>query len=293
MTDTALPMHVRPGVFLRRDPVADAAPVVFDIPRSGAEYPRAFRPAAPFADVQRSISMYVEEVYGEVPQAGATWLYACFPNVFIDANRHELDIDPDAIDGEWPEPLRPGEKTKMGIGLIPMVCAGTTRLYDGRLPVADVRARLNDYYWPYHNELGRLLRGFRENHGIALHMSCHSMPAIAAAGQKDAGQRRSDFDLGDRNGTTCGAEIVDLVGSVLRGFGYNVTNNKHFVGAECVRKHGDPANGIHSLQIEMNRGLYMDEAARTRIDRLAEVRAHVAELARQLAAYARSCPHRP
>lgn len=119
------------------------------------------------------------------------------------------------------------------------------------------------------------------------------MPAIAAAGQKDAGQRRSDFDLGDRNGTTCGAEIVDLVGSVLRGFGYNVTNNKHFVGAECVRKHGDPANDIHSLQIEMNRGLYMDKAARTRIGRLAEVRAHLGELARELAAYARSRSPRP
>ncbi|MBR0669646.1 N-formylglutamate amidohydrolase [Neoroseomonas soli] len=279
-------MHVRPGVFLRRDPVADAAPVVFDIPRSGAEYPRAFRATAPMADVQRSISMYVEEVYGNVPDAGATWLYACFPNVFIDANRHELDIDPEAIEGEWPAALQPGAKTKMGIGLIPMVCAGTTRLYSGKLPVAEVRARLDDYYWPYHNELARLLNAQRERHGIALHMSCHSMPAIAAAGQADAGQRRSDFDLGDRNGTTCGAEVVDLVGSVLRGFGYNVTNNKHFIGAECVRKHGNPQNGIHSLQIEMNRSLYMDEAARTRRPELETVRAHLTELARQLAAYA-------
>lgn len=288
MTDAAIPMHVRPGVFLRRDPVADAAPVVFDIPRSGAEYPRAFRPSAPFADVQRSISMYVEEAYADVTAAGATWLYACFPNVFIDPNRNELDIDPEAIDGEWPGTLRPGEKTRMGIGLIPMVCAGTTRLYPGRLPVAEVRARLDDYYWPYHRELGRLLQGFRARNGIALHMSCHSMPAIAAAGLPDAGQRRSDFDLGDRHGTTCGADVVDLVASVLRRFGYRVTNNAHYVGAECVRKHGDPANGIHSLQIEMNRGVYMDEAARTRTEGLVRVRGHLAELARELAAFARA-----
>lgn len=288
MTDTAFPMHVRPGVFLRRDPAAEAAPVVFDIPRSGAEYPRSFRPTAPFADVQRSISMYVEEAYAGVTEAGATWLYACFPNVFIDPNRNELDIDPDALEGEWPEPLRPGEKTKLGIGLIPMVCAGTTRLYPGRLPVAEVRARLDDYYWPYHRELGRLLQGFRDRNGIALHMSCHSMPAIAAAGLPDAGQRRSDFDLGDRHGTTCSAEVLDLVASVLNGFGYDVTNNRHYIGAESVRKHGDPANGIHSLQIEMNRGVYMDEAARTRTGGLARVRGHLTELARQLAAYART-----
>jgi len=284
----AIPMVVRPGVFLRRDPRADAAPVVFDIPRSGAEYPRSFRSAAPFADVQRSISMYVEEAYAGVPEAGATWLYACFPNIVIDANRHELDIDPAILDGEWPEPLQPSDKSRAGIGLIPTICAGTTRLYDGRLPVAEIRARLDDYYWPYHNELARLLRHFRDRDGIALHMSCHSMPAMPAASAADAGQRRSDFDLGDRHGTTCGAEIVALVGDVLRGFGYRVTSNRHYIGAESVRKHGAPAQGIHSLQIEMNRSLYMDEAARTRIPALAEVRQHLTELARQLAAYAKS-----
>lgn len=279
-------MHVRPGVFLRRDPVGAPAPVVFDIPRSGAEFPRNFRTAASLADLQRSCSSYVEELYADVPDAGATWLYACFPNVFIDANRHELDIDPEALDGPWPEPLRPSDKTKAGIGLIPMVCAGTVRLYPDRLPVAEVQSRLDDYYWPYHNELGRLLRSFRAAHGLALHMSCHSMPAYPAAGGPDAGTRRSDFDLGDRHGTTCGPEVIELVESVLRGFGYQVTRNRHFIGAEAVRKHGDPANGIHSLQIEMNRSLYMDEAARTRAPGLGQVRAHLTELARRLADYA-------
>jgi N-formylglutamate amidohydrolase len=280
-------MDVLPGVFLRRDP-ATPAPVVFDIPRSGAEYPRSFRPAAPFADVQRSISMYVEECYAGVPQAGATWLYACFPNVFIDANRHELDIDPDALDGTWPEALKPGEKTKAGIGLIPMVCAGTVPLYAGKLAVAEVKSRLDDYYWPYHNELSRLLRHFRDTRGIALHMSCHSMPAIGGKGQKDEGQRRSDFDLGDRHGTTCAPEVTALVEEVLRGFGYRVTRNTHFIGAESVRKHGDPAKGIHSLQIEMNRSLYMDEVARTRRPALPGIRDHLTQLAAKLAEYAAS-----
>jgi len=279
-------MHVQPGVFMRRDPSGAAAPVVFDIPRSGAEYPRAFRTTAPLGDVQRSISSYVEELYAGVPLAGATWLYACFPNIFIDANRHELDIDPEALDGAWPEPLRPSEKTKAGIGLIPMVCAGTTCLYTSRLPVAEVRSRLDNYYWPYHRELSRLLGGFRAERRIALHMSCHSMPAFPTAGSPDAGKRRSDFDLGDRNGTTCGAEVTGLVEAVLRGFGYHVTRNQHFIGAECVRKHGNPESGIHSLQIEMNRSLYMDEESRMREPGLQQVRAHLTELARQLSAFA-------
>lgn len=150
-------MDVLPGVFQRRDPAGVAAPVVFDIPRSGAEFPRSFRSTASLADVQRSCSSYVEEVYAEVSDAGATWLYASFPNLFIDANRHELDIDPSTLDGAWPEPLKPSEKSKAGIGLIPTVCAGSVPLYAGPLSMEDVRARLDGYYWPYHHELGRVL----------------------------------------------------------------------------------------------------------------------------------------
>ncbi|MBW6398197.1 N-formylglutamate amidohydrolase [Roseomonas sp. HJA6] len=272
-------MDVMPGVFSRRDPAGEPAPVLFEIPRSGAEYPRDFRSIASLTDLQRSISMYVEECYAGVVGAGATWLYAHCPNACIDLNRHELDIEPSQLAGEWPEMLRPGPKTKSGIGLIPTICAGTKPLYDAPLPVAEVRKRLDHYYWPYHNEVTRLLQGFRAKHGVAYHLSCHSMPAMPAANAPDAGQRRSDFDLGDRNGSTCGAELVEVVAGVLKGFGYRVTSNTHFVGAESVRKHGAPDLGIHSLQIEMNRSLYMDEEARTRRPELATIRTHLAAVA--------------
>lgn len=281
-------MDVMPGVFSRRDPGGDAAPVLFEIPRSGAEYPRDFRSIAALTDLQRSISMYVEECYAGVVESGATWLYAHCPNAYIDLNRHELDIDPVQVAGEWPEPLRPGPKTSSGIGLIPTVCAGTKPLYDAPLPVAEIRKRLDHYYWPYHNEVTRLLRGFREKRGVAYHLSCHSMPAMPAANAPDAGQRRSDFDLGDRHGTTCGPELVDAVAEVLKGFGYKVTSNAHFVGAESVRKHGAPDQGIHSLQIEMNRSLYMDEDARTRRPELATIRTHLAAVAARVVELAKA-----
>jgi N-formylglutamate deformylase len=108
------------------------------------------------------------------------------------------------------------------------------------------------------------------------------MPAIVAGNEPDAGQRRSDFDLGDRNGTTCGPELIETVASVLRSFGYKVTMNAHFIGAESVRKHGAPGRGIHSLQIEMNRGLYMDEETRGRRPELVEVRQHLAAVAARI-----------
>lgn len=276
-----------PGVYARRDPTGEAVPVLFDIPRSGAEYPRRFRSIASLTDLQRSISMYVEEAYGRVTEAGATWLYACFPNAFIDPNRHALDIDPALLDGEWPEPLQPSAKTRAGIGLIPSVCAGTRPIYDGRLSVEDVRERLQRYYWPYHNELGRILEAFRARFGVAYHLTCHSMPAIAAGNGPDAGTRRSDFDLGDRNGTTCEPELVALVAETLRGMGYNVTRNTHFIGAEVVRLHGNPARGIHSLQIEMNRSLYMDETTRLRRPDFTDVQENLKRLAAAVADYAR------
>ena len=114
------------------------------------------------------------------------------------------------------------------------------------------------------------------------------MPAMPAASAPDAGRRRSDFDLGDRNGTTCSPELTELVKAALEGFGYRVTVNTHFVGAEAVRKHGAPDRGIHSLQIEMNRSLYMDEEARTPRPELSEVRAHLKAVAKTIADFAQT-----
>lgn len=281
-------MDVMPGVYSRLDPTIPQAPVLFEIPRSGAEYPRDFHSIASFSDLQRSISMYVEECCLDVIAAGATWLYAHCPNAYIDLNRHELDIDPSQLSSPWPETLQPGPKTKSGVGLIPMVCAGTKPLYDAPLTVADVRRRLDTYYWPYHSEVARLLERFRSEQGVAYHLSCHSMPAMPAPSAPDAGQRRSDFDLGDRNGTTCSPALTECVKSVLEGFGYRVSVNRHFIGAEAVRKHGAPDRGVHSLQIEMNRSLYMDEAARTRRPELAAVRAHLGAVAEAIATFSRT-----
>lgn len=286
MHEKELSLAVLPGVYMRRDPIT-AAPVVFDVPRSGAEYPRWFRATAPLDVVQKSVSSYVEALYRDVTEAGATWLYACFPNVVIDPNRQESDIDPEQLEGSWPSALSPSDKTKAGTGLLPTV-ASNQALYAGKLLVADARRRLEGLYQPYHDELARLLRQARDAAGVAYHLSCHSMGAMPPGSAKDAGVRRSDFDLGDRHGTTCEPGLVDAVAACLKRQGYVVTTNRHFVGAEAVRKHGDPANGIHSLQIEMNRSLYMDENTREISDGFTQVQSHMTALASEIVAYARS-----
>ncbi|WP_162409023.1 N-formylglutamate amidohydrolase [Acuticoccus sediminis] len=277
-----------PGVFLRRDPGGPAAPVVFDIPRSGGEYPRRFRSSAPFDAVQRSISMYLEELYADAPDAGATYLFALFPNAFVDANRHETDIDPAMIDGTWPGTLEPTIKSELGIGLIHSMCGiGDIPLQDGKLSVADVRDRIENYFLPYHDELAAQLEMHRQRSGVAFHVSCHSMASIGGKSTVDAGQPRSQFDIGDRHGTTCEPGFVAVVKETLENFGYEVTVNKHYAGAESIRRHARPEAGIHSLQIEMNRSLYMEEDEFLRGEAFDTVRGHLAALEKAICAYAR------
>lgn len=267
--------------FIRREPT-ESAPVLFEIPRSGRQYPGNFRSIASLEDLQKSVSMYAEDCYLKVLEEGATWMFAPCANTFVDLNRHALDIDPDQLSEPWKGELQPSPMCLRGSGLIPMMCARTKPIYDRKLSVVDIEDRLNHYYWPYHNEVSQVLANLQRQFGAAIHLSCHSMPDIVAIGP-DAGSQRSDFDLGDRNGTTCSPAVTEAVAKVLRERGYSVTINTYFIGAEAVRKHGNPEGGIHSLQIEMNRKLFMDEELRIPIDRMAVVQSDMQLVARRLA----------
>jgi N-formylglutamate amidohydrolase len=171
--------------------------------------------------------------------------------------------------------------------LLPTVVSNQA-LYADKLVVADAQRRLDGLYRPYHAELARVLRAAKNTAGAAYHLSCHSMGAMPPSTAKDAGVRRSDFDLGDQHGTTCEPGLVDAVATCLKRQGYTVTTNHHFVGAEAVRKHGNPRSGIHSLQIEMNRSLYMDEKTREISDGFWQVKSDMTALASEIVAYARS-----
>lgn len=276
-----------PGVLRRREPASGGAPLVFDIPRSGAEYPRDFRSPAPFNDVQSSISTYVEELFMSAPEQGAGWLYACFPNAYIDANRHENDIDPALIEGAKADEFAPTGKSDLGVGLIHSVTdAGGVPLQELPVTREDLARRLDGFYWPYHNTLAEMLADRRNTAGQAFHVSCHSMASIARKVSVDAGAQRSDFDIGDGNGVTCGREFVDAVYETLSGLGYKVTVNKHFAGAESIHKHGNPTGGIQSLQIETRRGLYMNEETYVKKADFGDIQSDIEKLVTALAKFA-------
>ena len=250
-----------PGVFELRFPEVTAAPVVFDSPHSGTIDPADFDPVAPRARLRRAEDMFVDSLFDTAPEEGAVLLAALFPRCYIDPNRAADDIDPRVLETPWPDPVRPSDKSRLGHGLIWRLCPPDVAMYDRRLGVAEVRRRIDGFYRPYHAALRYALDGLYERFGHVYHINCHSMPSVSAPvvpGARGA-RRRADFALGDLDGGSCAPEFTALVRDVLEGFGYTVTLNDPYKGVELIGAYSDVPAGRNSLQIEINRALYMNE----------------------------------
>ncbi|WP_029007831.1 N-formylglutamate amidohydrolase [Azospirillum halopraeferens] len=241
-------------VLVRHDPVGRRVPVLFDSPHSGSAYPADFHFACPLAALRQAEDSYVDELFAAVPEHGGTLLLALFPRTYIDPNRAVDDIAPDVLDGPWPEPLNPTDKSAAGMGLIRTLVRPGMALYDGMLTVAEVAERIDRYYRPYHFQVSEVLDRLVARFGAAWHVDCHSMPSYGPGGRV-----MPDFVLGDRDGTTCEPGFTAFVAGMLRRMGYTVTVNDPYKGVELVRRTAAPAQGRHALQIEINRRLYMDE----------------------------------
>ncbi|HTK00340.1 MAG TPA: N-formylglutamate amidohydrolase [Bordetella sp.] len=242
-------------------PADVAAPLVLDSPHSGTVYPPDFAPAIDFAALRTAEDTWVDDLWSNALELGVPLIGATFPRSYIDANRAADEIDPLLLDGEWPETLTPSSKVRLGKGLIWRMLDDGTPLYARKLSVDEVRHRIDACWKPYHRALGQLLDGAHQRFGKVWHINCHSMPSVAAAyATEKPGLVHPDFVLGDRDGTTAAPEFRQFVAQWLRAKGYDVAENDPYKGVEIVRFFGKPAQGRHSLQIEVNRKLYMDEA---------------------------------
>ena len=273
-----MPIAVQPGVFLRYDPTASAAPVLVDVSRSGREYPPEFRSPLPFSEVHDNVSMYVEELCGAAPQLGATLLYACFPNTYIDTNRNASDIDETLIEGKWPGPITQSDFTQRGLGLLKRLSRYGTQMQERKFTVEEVQHRLRTYHEPYHQELARILAAFRGRFGAAYQMSFHCMSAVGAPTHADPGKERADFNVGDLHGKTCTPQFLALVVDTLKDLGHTVSVNFPYYGGELTRRHSDPASGTNSIFIEINKRMFIDTRTFKRTDGFARTRASVEAL---------------
>lgn len=244
-------------VLVRLEPSGGRVPVVFDSPHSGTRYPADFQFICPLPLLRQAEDTYVDELFAVAPDHGATLICALFPRAYVDVNRAADDIDPDILDGPWPGPLNPSDKSAMGMGLVRNLRRPGLPMYDGRLPVADVMDRIERYWRPYHEQLAQTLDALHARFGMVWHVNCHSMPSLAASpDDRDGG---ADFVLGDRDGTTCDPGFTRFVADQLRAMGYGVRLNDPYKGVELVRRYSRPGHGRHSLQLEIDRRLYMNE----------------------------------
>ena len=275
------------SAFTLAEPRRGHVPLVLDSPHSGTEYPEDFGCALPVDLLRQAEDSYVDELYDAGPDVGATLITARFPRSYIDPNRSLLDIDASLLDAPWPGPAVPSAKTARGIGLIWRVLDSGESIYARKLGIEEVKQRIVRYHQPYQRAVKDAMDRAHRHFGAVWHLNLHSMPAVSGAiSEEGPGKPRADFVLGDRDGSTCEAAFTALVGEALRGMGYQVKINDPYKGVELVRAFSDPGAGRHSLQVEVNRRLYMDERTRARTAGFDELKRNLSRLLEQVAHYA-------
>ena len=259
-------------------PGEQTAPIVLASPHSGTAYPEAFVAASPLdpLDLRRSEDCFVDELWLGAAALGVPLLRAAFPRAFVDANREPFELDPEMFEDDLPPYVNVNSsRVAAGLGTLARVVASGKEIYGGKLRFADALDRIETCYRPYHAALRRLIDATRDRFGYCILIDCHSMPSVGAPMDPDAGRGRADFILGDGFGTACEGAVADTVERALESHGYRVTRNKPFAGGYTTRHYGCPEEGVHALQIETNRALYMDEDAIGRLPALADVAGHM------------------
>ncbi|RKF40615.1 N-formylglutamate amidohydrolase [Paraburkholderia fungorum] len=236
-------------------------PILFDSPHSGIALPADFGTSAPAGAIRSSWDAFVDELWAGVPEQGGVLIGAHFPRAYIDPNRAITDIDVQLLAEPWPEPLAPEKYTLRGMGLIRRDALPNVPMYNRKLSVAEVQHRIDAYYRPYRAALSAAAERAYARHGALWHVDCHSMKSRGNEMNVDAGAARPDFVISDRRGTTADPAFTQWVADYFSGAGYRVQVNEPYQGGDLLTAVSDPARRRHSIQIELNRALYMDEAA--------------------------------
>lgn len=258
------------------------SPFVFNSPHSGRTYPRPFLETSRLdvMTLRRSEDTFVEELFAGVVGLGAPLMHARFPRAFVDVNREAYELDPTMFDGRLPSFANTRSmRVAGGLGTIARIVADGAEIYAAPISVAEALDRIERYYKPYHRTLRSLVDRSINAFGTAVVIDCHSMPSSRVTQES---RRRPDFVLGDRYGTSCTSILADVAQETLQRLGYSVARNKPYAGGFITETYGNPSQGTHSLQIEINRGLYMDEVRYVRAGGFAWLVADITHLCRRI-----------
>jgi N-formylglutamate amidohydrolase len=259
------------------------APVIFNSPHSGSVYPPDFLHASriDLAALRRSEDSFMDELIAGLSDRGFPVVRVHFPRSYVDVNREPYELDPRMFTGRLPSFANTRSlRVAGGLGTIPRVVGDGQEIYRDRLNVDDALGRIETLYKPYHRALRRLINQAHQRFGTVLVVDCHSMPSVGVSRDEPG---RPDVVIGDRYGTSCAAQVPALIETTLERLGYSVGRNKPYAGGFITEHYGNPASGLHAVQLELNRAIYMDERLRERSDRFNQVAADLSLLADALA----------
>ena len=248
------------------------APIIFNSPHSGSVYPLEFLNASriDLAALRRSEDSFMDELIGDLSERGFPTVRVNFPRSYVDVNREPYELDPRMFTGRLPSFANTRSmRVAGGLGTIPRVVGDGQEIYRERLSVDDALGRIEALYKPYHRALRRLINKAHQAFGTVILVDCHSMPSVGVSRDEP---RRPDIVIGDRYGTSCASLLPDVVEDIMSGLGYSIGRNKPYAGGFITEHYGNPASGLHTVQLELNRAIYMDERRRERGPRFAQVR---------------------
>jgi N-formylglutamate amidohydrolase len=255
------------------EPAQCRGPVLFNSPHSGRVYPRTFLLTSrlDLPTLRRSEDSFVDDLIAGLVERGHPIMRAHFPRCYVDVNREPYELDPRMFEGRLPSFANTRSmRVAGGLGTVARVVGDAQEIYDQRIAVAEALRRIDALYKPYHRTLRRVFTRLQREFGAAILVDCHSMPSTTGGGRDE--RPRADLVIGDRYGTSCVAAVTETIEQALRGFGYVVSRNKPYAGGFITEHYGNPASGLHAVQLEINRALYMDERRYERsasFDRLA------------------------
>ncbi|BAT57743.1 N-formylglutamate amidohydrolase [Variibacter gotjawalensis] len=234
-------------------------PLVFNSPHSGRTYPAAFlrQSRLEMNALRRSEDTFVDELFETAVRRGFPLMRAHFPRCYVDLNREPYELDPRMFEGRLPSFANTRSmRVAGGLGTVARVVGDAQEIYQERLPVAEAMRRIDVLYKPYHRGLRKLMLRTQRAFGTAVLVDCHSMPSSSHV--KDE-RPRADIVIGDRYGTSCAPAITLALEAAFESLGYTVNRNKPYAGGFITEHYGNPSSGLHAVQIELNRALYMDE----------------------------------
>ena len=244
--------------FERIDPRGPETPIVVEIPHAGLESaPPFLEPlAAPARSLARDADLYVDSLYSEAPDLGATVLVARTSRYVIDVNRGERDVDAEVVEGARAD-------VRLHHGLVWRTTSDGEPALSRRLSVRELEERLDLVWRPYHRELAAIVERKRARFGIAVVLAAHSMPSIDRGPRRDAVESvrsRADVVPGTRGRRSAAGRFIDAVEEHAVAQGWTVRHDEPYAGGFTTQHYGRPSEGIHAIQVELSRRLYVDEA---------------------------------